>query len=57
MSRPPRTGPSCFAPSEEWPMAKQGIRCSLSRSGNVRDSAAMERFFATLKSKRTAGKV
>ncbi len=56
MSRPPRTGPSCFAPSEEWPMAKQGIRCSLSRSGNVRDSAAMERFFATLKSKRTAGK-
>lgn len=38
-------------------MAEQGIQCSLSRSGNVWDNAAMESFFSTLKTERTAGKV
>jgi putative transposase len=38
-------------------MAAYGIVCSLSRSGNVWDNAAMESFFSTLKTERTAGKV
>jgi putative transposase len=38
-------------------MIEQGIVCSLSRSGNVWDNAAMESFFSTLKTERTAGKV
>lgn len=38
-------------------MAEHGIRCSLSRSGNVWDNAAMESFFSTLKTERTANKV
>jgi len=38
-------------------MAEHGIECSLSRSGNVWDNAAMESFFSTLKTERTAGKV
>jgi putative transposase len=38
-------------------MAENGIQCSLSRSGNVWDNAAMESFFSTLKTERTAGKV
>lgn len=38
-------------------MAEYGIQCSLSRSGNVWDNAAMESFFSTLKTERTAGKV
>jgi putative transposase len=38
-------------------MAEYGIVCSLSRSGNVWDNAAMESFFSTLKTERTAGKV
>lgn len=37
-------------------MAEHGIQCSLSRSGNVWDNAAMESFFSTLKTERTAGK-
>ncbi len=37
-------------------MAEHGIQCSLSRSGNVWDNAAMESFFSTLKIERTAGK-
>lgn len=37
-------------------MAEQGIRCSLSRAGNVWDNAAMESFFSSLKTERTAGK-
>ena len=35
-------------------MAEHGIRCSLSRAGNVWDNAAMESFFSSLKTERTA---
>ena len=38
-------------------MGAAGIVCSLSRSGNVWDNAAMESFFSSLKTERTAGKV
>ena len=38
-------------------MIENGIVCSLSRSGNVWDNAAMESFFSTLKTERTAGKI
>ena len=37
-------------------MSDYGVVCSLSRSGNVWDNAAMESFFSTLKTERTAGK-
>jgi putative transposase len=35
-------------------MAGHGIVCSMSRSGNVWDTAAMERFFCSLQTERTA---
>ena len=38
-------------------MIENGIACSLSRSGNVWDNAAMESFFSSLKTERTARKV
>ena len=38
-------------------MADNGVTCSMSRSGNVWDNAAMESFFSTLKTERTARKV
>jgi putative transposase len=38
-------------------MADNGVHCSMSRSGNVWDNAAMESFFSTLKTERTARKV
>ena len=38
-------------------MTEHGVTCSLSRSGNVWDNAAMESFFSTLKTERTARKV
>lgn len=38
-------------------MANNGITCSMSRSGNVWDNAAMESFFSSLKTERTARKV
>ena len=37
-------------------MAESGILCSMSRSGNVWDNAAMESFFSSLKTERTARK-
>ncbi|WP_271520593.1 DDE-type integrase/transposase/recombinase, partial [Bradyrhizobium sp. CCBAU 53380] len=37
-------------------MADHGIVCSMSRSGNVWDNAAMESFFSSLKTERTEGK-
>ena len=37
-------------------MADIGIVCSMSRSGNVWDNAAMESFFSSLKTERTARK-
>jgi transposase InsO family protein len=38
-------------------MADHGVVCSMSRSGNVWDNAAMESFFSSLKTERTAGKL
>ena len=38
-------------------MADNGVTCSMSRSGNVWDNAAMESFFSTLKTERTERKV
>ena len=35
-------------------MAGHGVTCSMSRSGNVWDNAAMESFFSSLKTERTA---
>ena len=37
-------------------MADNGIVCSMSRSGNVWDNAAMESFFSSLKTERTGRK-
>ena len=37
-------------------MADHGIICSMSRSGNVWDNAAMKSFFSSLKTERTARK-
>ena len=44
--------------SEEFQrlMAEYGITCSMSRSGNVWDNAAMESFFSSLKTERVARK-
>ena len=38
-------------------MADNGVTCSMSRSGNVWDNAAMESFFSSLKTERTARRV
>jgi hypothetical protein len=38
-------------------LAEHGVTCSLSRSGNVWDNAAMESFFSSLKIERVARKV
>jgi putative transposase len=38
-------------------MAEHGVMCSLSRSGNVWDNAAMESFFSSLKIERVARKI
>jgi putative transposase len=38
-------------------LAEHGVTCSLSRSGNVWDNAAMESFFSSLKTERVAGKI
>ena len=38
-------------------LADHGITCSMSRSGNVWDNAAMESFFSSLKTERCARKV
>ena len=37
-------------------MADHGVVCSMSRSGNVLDNAAMESFFSSLKTERTVRK-
>jgi putative transposase len=37
-------------------LADNGVICSMSRSGNVWDNAAMESFFSSLKTERTARK-
>ena len=38
-------------------MADHGITCSMSRSGNVWDNAAMESFFSSLKTERISGRI
>ena len=38
-------------------LADHGVTCSMSRSDNVWDNAAMESFFSSLKTERTARKV
>ncbi len=38
-------------------LAENGVTCSMSRSGNVWDNAAMESFFSSLKTERIRGKV
>ena len=38
-------------------MADNGVVCSMSRSGNVWDNAAMESFFSSLKTERISRKV
>lgn len=38
-------------------LVEQGITCSMSRQGDVWDNAAMESFFASLKTERVSGKV
>ena len=38
-------------------MADNGVACSMSRSGNVWDNAAMESFFSSLKTERIGKKV
>lgn len=45
-------------PSEQFQrlMADHGVACSMSRSGNCWDNAAMESFFSSLKTERTARK-
>ena len=37
-------------------MSDHGVTCSMSRSGNVWDNAAMESFFSSLKTERTGNK-
>jgi putative transposase len=37
-------------------LADSGVVCSMSRSGNVWDNAAMESFFSSLKTERTGNK-
>eukprot|EP01035_Chromulina_nebulosa_P025656 gene25656-33503_t len=39
------------------PMSDNGITCSMRRSGNVWDNAAMESFFSSMKTERTARRV
>ena len=38
-------------------MADNGVDCSMSRSGNVWDNAAMESFFSSMKTERIARRV
>ena len=42
---------------EFYGLADHGVICSMSRSGNVWDNAAMESFFSSLKTERIARKV
>ena len=41
----------------QWLMADNGVVCSMSRSGNVWDNAAMESFSSSLKTERIGRKV
>ena len=50
-------GSRCTSEQFQRLMADQGNTCSMSRSGDVWDNAAMESFFSSLKTERTARKV
>jgi putative transposase len=49
----------CLPASEQFQrlLADNGITCSMSRAGNVWNNSAMESFFSSLKTERTARKV
>ena len=49
-------GNQCTSGQFQRLMADLGITCSMSRSGNCWDNAAMESFFSSLKTERTANK-
>jgi putative transposase len=64
--KPGSRTPCCITPtgaaqytSEQFQrlMADNGVVCSMSRSGNVWDNAAMESFFSSLKTERIGKKV
>jgi putative transposase len=50
-----RGSPYTSAPFQRL-LADHGVTCSMSRAGNVWDNAAMESFFSSLKTERTAAK-
>ena len=47
----------CIRDSFQGLLKEQGITCSMSRAGEVWDNSAMESFFSSLKTERTARKV
>ncbi len=49
-------GSQCTSEQFQRLMADNGVTCSMSRSGNVWDNGAMESFFSSLKTERTARK-
>jgi putative transposase len=54
--RPPLESAQYTSEQFQKLMADQGVVCSMSRSGNVWDNAAIESFFSSLKTERTARK-
>ncbi len=54
--RSPPASPTNVTKPFQRLMADHGVVCSMSRSGNVWDNAAMESFFSSLKTERTARK-
>ena len=49
-------GSQCTSEQFQRLMAEHGVVCSMSRSGNVWDNAAMESFFSSLKTERIGNK-
>lgn len=47
----------CSSDQFQQLVAQRGVLCSMSRSGNCEDNAAMQSFFSTLKAGRTGKKV
>jgi putative transposase len=54
--RPPLESAQYTSEQFQKLMSDHGVVCSMSRSGNVWDNAAMESFFSSLKTERTARK-
>jgi putative transposase len=50
-------GSQCTSEQFQRLMTDHGVVCSMSRSGNVWDNAAMESFFSSLKTERTARRI